>query len=187
MELTALVLPVSTSGSSLISFAGGISSSKLVNMLNPDLVCQHGSGSTGGTEPAACKADSLADSNRSTRSISAWSAGTATDRSDGAHGPGIASLNEWQQSDQFLLEVSLVASWSTCSISIWLSARLRLNWRTEPAERKDDSPAGSNWSTRSISAWSAGTATARSDGAHGPGIASLDEWQQSDQLCWSYL
>ena len=34
MGFTALVLPVSTSGSSLISFAGGISSSKLVNTLD---------------------------------------------------------------------------------------------------------------------------------------------------------
>ena len=100
MELTALVLPVSTSGSSLISFAGGISSSKLVNMLNLDLVCQHGRGSTGGTEPAARKDDSPAGSNWSTRSISAWSAGTVTVRSDGVHDPGIASLDEWQQSDQ---------------------------------------------------------------------------------------
>ena len=38
MGLTALVLPVLTSGSSQISFAGGISSSKLVNVLNLDLV-----------------------------------------------------------------------------------------------------------------------------------------------------
>ena len=44
MGLTALVLPVSTSGSSLISFAGGIPSSKLVSMLNLDLVSQHGPG-----------------------------------------------------------------------------------------------------------------------------------------------
>ena len=35
-------LLVSTGGSSLISFAGGISGSKLVNLLDLDLVCQHG-------------------------------------------------------------------------------------------------------------------------------------------------
>ena len=46
MAFTTLVLPVLTSGSSLISFAGGISSSKLVNMLNLDLACQHCPGST---------------------------------------------------------------------------------------------------------------------------------------------
>ena len=46
MGLTALVLPVLTSGSSQISFAGGISSSKLVNVLNLDLVRLHSPGST---------------------------------------------------------------------------------------------------------------------------------------------
>jgi hypothetical protein len=46
---------------------------------------------------------------------------------------------------------------------------------------------GSNWSNRSILAWSAGSGTARSDGPTALVFASLDGWQQSDQLCWRYL